>query len=239
MSNLKKTLDRQMNISINMDSGKDLHQEIRDFSKSGAKEVHGEPQKGEQFRSVLGSSKVKGLLLYQDNLIFLCHEQGRNMRIRNKTGLKFGIGIYILTLLSGCVEGYEAYESKHPLSNKVGFYVSGKLKDGTKISYRVKRRHRLSFQTLEEVIYKKNGHNVLIDFNADGKVDRVLIGKADELIGREFFGLRFRYDEKTLTEAKAKEIIHDADRIFNRVKATLKVNDKLESYGKSVKNPFR
>jgi hypothetical protein len=66
-----------------------------------------------------------------------------------------------------------------------------------------------------------------------------LIGKVNELIGYEFFGLRLRYNKGILTEAKAREIIHDADRIFNRVKVSLNVNVKLESYTKSVQNPFR
>ena len=157
----------------------------------------------------------------------------------NKRFLKLGIGVFALTLSLGCIEDIENYNLGHPMSDKVGFSVSGKLEDGTGVSYKIKRRDRLSFQPLEEVVYKRKGLNILVDYDADGKVDRVLIGKANELIGTEFFGLRLRYNKVILTEAEAKEIMNDADRIFNRVKVALKVSKKLESYSKKINNPFR
>ena len=152
---------------------------------------------------------------------------------------KIGVIPFLLFFIVGCPGGYTSYEAQHPLSDKVGFSTSGKLKDGTRVSYEIKRKSHLSFHPVEQVMYKKNGTNIIADYDGDGKVDRILIGKSNEVVGREFFGMRLRYNESILSEAEAREIIHDADRIFNRVKVALDVDEKLESYEKKVKNPFR
>lgn len=153
----------------------------------------------------------------------------------------FGLGVvlFLLAMTVSCDKAFTAHELGHPLSDKIGFSVTGRLEDKTTVSYKIKRRHPLSFQPMEEVIYRKNGHNILLDFDADGKVDRVMIATTNELIGRDLFGLRLRYNKGIFTEAAAREIIHDADRIFNRVKVALNVNEKIAVYRKSVKNPFR
>ena len=159
----------------------------------------------------------------------------------NRLEIKIFIVAFIpfLLFMVGCTGEYAPYEVQHPLSDKVGFNVLGKLNDGTRVGYEIKRETYLSFHVIEEVIYKKNGTNIIADRDADGKVDRVLIGESNQLLGREIFGMKLRYSETTLTEAEAREIIHDADRIFNRVKVELNVDEKMESYEKKVKNPFR
>ncbi|MDY6843464.1 MAG: hypothetical protein SVW57_05170 [Thermodesulfobacteriota bacterium] len=159
---------------------------------------------------------------------------------KKKGTVQLIIGLCILTSFASCTGDLTALEPKHPLSDKIGFSLSGELEEGIKVSYNVKRRHPLSFQPMEEVIFTKNENtNILIDYDANGKVDRILLGESNELIGRIFSGLQLRYNESTLTEAKAREIIHDADRIFNSVKVKLKVNTHIKLYTKTVKNPFR
>ena len=161
------------------------------------------------------------------------------MEIRIGMIARLTVIAFLLAVIGGCVEGYTPYEIEHPLSNKVGFSLTGKLKDGERVDYKVRRKSPLSFQVVEEVRYKKDGSTVLVDYNADGNVDRVLIEQVNELLGRDFFGFRLRYNKGVLTEEEAKEILHDADRIFNRVKVELNVNEKLESYTREVKNPLR
>ena len=87
------------------------------------------------------------------------------MCVKDKIGVKFGIGLLTITLITGCIGGYIFYEIHNSLSDKIGFSVTGELEDRTKVSYKVKRKHPLSFQTLEEVIYRKNGDNILIDYS--------------------------------------------------------------------------
>ena len=157
-----------------------------------------------------------------------------------KKAMIFFILPCVLSFMTGCLfEEYNILQSEHPLGDKAGFFLSGKLEDGTEVSYQVRRSSPLSFQVVEEVTYKKDGSHLLVDYNADEKVDRVLIGKTEELLGRGYLGFSIRYNKVLFTESKAKEILHDADRIFNRVKVELKVSQKMDSFTKAVKNPFR